>query len=213
MELNEKPRFFGMLAEVMAYHRQDTSEFMLNVFWDACKELPFEQAVAAFNAHAKDPESGKFAPKVADIVRLLHGTKTDRAMVAWGKVYDAMSSVGAYTDVCFDEPAINAAVNDCGGWPKMCRTNTEELSYLQHQFTKSYTAYAGRTDFDYPKVLTGDGGSAELYAKRGLQAPKPRMIGNQQAALAVNAGGVQLLTGGFKQIQAVAREALNERSA
>lgn len=205
--------FQKLITDVLAFYGKDVSDFTMSVWWQACQGFELEQVSKAMTQHATDPEHGQFAPKPADIVKQLAGTKTDRSMVAWGKVYEAMSSVGAYTDVCFDEPAINAAVNDCGGWPKMCRTNMDELSYLQHQFTKSYAAYVGRTDFDYPKVLTGDGGSAELYAKRGLLAPKPRLIGNQQAALAVNAGGVQLLTGGFKQIQAVAREALNERSA
>lgn len=200
MEHSRKQDFFQMVADVMSYYKQDTSEFMLNVFWDACKELEFEAVSKAFNAHAKDPDKGQFAPKVADIVRLLQGTKTDRSMIAWGKVYEAMCSVGAYSDVCFDEAAINAAVNDCGGWPKMCRTSMDELSYLQHQFCKSYAAYSGRSDFEYPRLLVGESGSVALYAKRGLNVPKPRMIGNEQAAQVVYNGGTVAIEHGPKSI-------------
>jgi len=203
MEYSKKQDFFQMVADVMSYYKQDTSEFMLNVFWDACKDLEFEAVSKAFNAHAKDPDKGQFAPKVADIVRLLQGTKTDRSMVAWGKVYDAMCSVGAYTDVCFDEAAINAAVNDCGGWVKMCRTSMENLSYLQHQFCKSYSAYAGRSDYEYPKVLIGETASAALFAKRGLKAPEPRMIGNEQAAKNVYQGGFTAIERGPRSIGAL----------
>jgi hypothetical protein len=45
--------------------------------------------------------------------------------------------VGAYQDVVFDDPAIHAVIEDCGGWPKVCRTELKELSYLQHRFCES----------------------------------------------------------------------------
>lgn len=176
MKHAEKAQFAQMLRDVMSYYKQDTSEFMLSIFWDACKDLEFEQVAKAFNAHAKDPDKGQFAPKVADIVRLLQGTKADRSMLAWNKVYDAMCRVGAYKDVNFGDGAIHAAVNDCGGWPKMCRTNMDELSYLQHRFCKAYQTYSMRDDIEAPPVLLGDHATSE-YSKRGLEAPKPVRIG------------------------------------
>lgn len=182
MNQSDKQKFFVMLSDVMSYYKQDTSEFLLNVFWDACKNVEYEQVCKAINSHVKDPDKGQFAPKVADIVRLLTGTKTDRSALAWGRVYDAMCSVGAYTDVCFDDPAIHAAVNDCGGWVKMCRSDLEELSYLQHRFAQSYQAYANRGEFAYPKVLTGDRSPDALYAKRGLPPPAPTFIGDREKA-------------------------------
>lgn len=177
MRIDQKQDFFAVLTDVMSYYKQDTSEFMLSVFWDACKDIEFEIVCRALNEHAKDPDKGQFAPKVADIVRRLQGGKTDRSAIAWGKVYTAMCEVGAYTDVCFDDKAIHAAVNDCGGWVKMCRSTNDDLSYLQHRFCQSYQAYATRQDFEAPAVLIGDRGPNELYEKRGLPAPKPRMIG------------------------------------
>ena len=71
------------------------------------------------------------------LVRQLAGTATDRAMLAWGKAIDAASRVGAYTDVVFDDPAIHAAIEDMGGWPKFCRGDVKDLSYLQHRFDVS----------------------------------------------------------------------------
>jgi len=182
MNANDKQKFFVMLSDVMSYYKQDTSEFLLNVFWDACKGVEYEQVCKAINSHVKDPDKGQFAPKVADIVRLLVGTKADRGALAWGRVYDSLCSVGAYTDVCFDDPAIHAAIADCGGWVKMCRSDVEELSYLQHRFCQSYQAYVNRGEFSYPKVLIGDRGPDSLYAKRGLPPPTPRFIGDKQKA-------------------------------
>lgn len=185
MRDNEKTKFYALIADVMSYYKQDTSEFMMGLFWDACKDLEFEQVSKAMNDHARDPDRGQFAPKVADIVRLLHGTSTDRAGLAWGKVYEAMCIVGSYTDVVFDDPAIHAAIADCGGWVKMCRCDFADLSYLQHRFCEAYKTYSKRGDFDFPRILNGDRSPDELYAKRGLSPLKPVLIGDKAKAKAV----------------------------
>lgn len=178
----DKPKFKNLLADVMGFYKQDVSTFALSVWWQACEPFEFEQVAKAMTAHAMDADKGNFPPKPADIVRQLAGTKTDKSMLAWGKAFDAASRVGAYTDVVFDDPAIHAAIEDLGGWPKFCRTETSELSYLQHRFAESYRAYIGRQTFDFPSRLTGDRSPDEVYARRGLPAPKPAVIGDIEAA-------------------------------
>ena len=93
-----------------------------------------------------------------------------------------MSAVGAYTDVVFDDPAIHAAAEDMGGWPKMCRTETKELGHLQHRFMQSYRAYTERGQFDFPKRLGGDRSPDSEYEKAGLKLPRPALIGNPERA-------------------------------
>ncbi len=178
MKNGDKVAFKDLLADVMAFYKQDVSTFALTVWWQACERFDFEQVAKALTAHAMDPDRGQFAPKPADLVRQLEGTSTDRAMIAWGKTHDAMGRVGAYSDVVFDDPTIHAVVEDLGGWVKMCRTELSELSYLQHRFTESYRAYAGRGTFEYPKRLGGDRSSDEMYMRRGLPPPKPAVIGD-----------------------------------
>lgn len=185
MRDSEKSHFAGLLTDVMAYYGKDTSSFMLDLWWDACKDFTYEQIAKALNAHAKDAERGVYAPKVADLVRVLSGTHTDRALLAWGKVMDAIGAVGAYQDVCFDDPAIHASINDCGGWMKVCRSDMAELSYLQHRFCQSHKAYVGRGEFDYPRVLIGDRSPDSEYMKRGLKPPKPALVGDKEQALKV----------------------------
>lgn len=182
MRDNEKLKFGEALTDVMGFYKQDLSPFALSVWWQACQAYDFDQIAKALTAHAMDPERGQFAPKPADLVRQLSGTKTDKAMLAWGKAFDAASRVGAYTDVVFDDPAIHATIEDLGGWPKFCRTETAELSYLQHRFSESYRAYVGRESYDFPRRLIGDRSPDEVYAKRGLPAPKPAVIGDVVAA-------------------------------
>lgn len=203
MHTSEQQRFAELVTSALGYYRQDVTPFTLAVWWQGCQPFALEQVSKALTAHATDPDRGQFAPKVADIVRILGGTSTDRAALAWGKVYEAMGSVGAYTDVVFDDAAIHAAVADMGGWQKMCRSSMEELSYLQHRFSESYRAYSGRGEFDYPKVLTGDRSPDELYHKRGLKSPKPRVIGNvERARVVYSQGGGRLDLPALEQRQA-----------
>lgn len=182
MQQHERAEFGQLVTDVLAYYRQDASRFVLDLWWNACKPFALEQVRQAMQRHATDPEHGQFAPKVADLVRILAGTTTDRASLAWGKVLEAMSAVGAYTDVVFDDPAIHAAADDMGGWPKMCRTELKELGLLQHRFMQSYRAYAERGQFDYPKRLGGDRSPDSEYEKAGLKLPRPALIGNPERA-------------------------------
>lgn len=187
---SDMPAFSELLTDAMAFYRQDVSSFALSVWWSACERYSLEQFRKALTAHAMDAERGQFAPKPADIVRHLEGTATDRSMLAWGKVLDAMQSVGAYSDVVFDDPAIHAVIEDLGGWPKVCRGQVKDLGYLQHRFCEAHRAYSGRGQFDYPRLLAGDRSPDEMYRRRGLPPPKPAVVGSRERARQVYLGGV-----------------------
>lgn len=196
MKPNDKPEFARLLTDVMAYYSKDASPFVLSLWWDACQGVELEEVKKALNSHAMDAERGVYAPKVADIVRVLQGTTTDKAALAWGKVLGAMSAVGAYQDVVFDDAAIHAAIVDCGGWQKVCRGDLAELSYLQHRFTQSYKAYTERGSFEYPRMLGGDRSPDSEYLKFGRPLPKPAIVGDPARAARVlelgGAGGPQI---------------------
>lgn len=189
MQRSESQAFRSLLTDVMAYYGKDASPFVLDLWWNAMQGFDLEQVSKALQTHATDAERGQFAPKVADIARVLAGTATDRAALAWGKVHEAMGSVGAYTDVVFDDPAIHAVVEDLGGWPKLCRTLLDDLGYVQHRFQESHRAYTGRGAFDYARRLSGDRSADSEYAKRGLPPPSLAFVGNIAHARAVLANG------------------------
>lgn len=210
MKPSDFREFSKLVTDVMAYYRQDASSFTIQLFWNACQNVEMGRLEKAFQAHCTDAERGVFAPKVADIVRALDGTVTDRAALAWGKVLEAMSSVGAYSDVVFDDPAIHAAIEDCGGWVKICRSQSEELSYLQHRFCQSHKAYTGRGQFEYQRRLIGDRSPDRDYEIRGIPLPKPGIVGDIDKARAVYRGGN---VGGKTAISFTAMDALEAPSA
>lgn len=189
MKLDDKPRFKELLEGVMSYYRQDTSTFILDLWWQACQNFDFEQVHKAMTKHATDPDVGQFAPKVADIVRQLSGTKTDRAVLAWGKMFEAMQRIGQYQDVVFDDPAIHAAVMDLGGWSKVCQTLESDISYLQHRFCELHRAYSNKGQFEFPKMLGGIRSPDHEYLQRNLPIPEPILIGDAETAKQVYLGG------------------------
>jgi Domain of unknown function (DUF6475) len=191
---SEQSAVIELIKDVMKFYKQEASPFALQVWVNAMQPFDFERVSKAFSAHLVNPEGGQFMPKPADIIKALQGTQTDRAALAWAKAYEAAGSVGAYTDVVFDDPAIHCAIEDMGGWPKFCRTETKDLSYAMHLFCEQYKAYVGRGKFDYPKMLRGDRSADAEYEKKGLPLPKPAIIGNPQSAQAVmENGGVRTL--------------------
>lgn len=195
----EKPAFGALLKGALAYWRQEVSEFTLSVWWDGCRRFELEQVSKALSRHAADPERGRFAPLLADVVRELAGTQTDRSLIAWGRVLRAMQTEGAYVSVVFDEPAIHAAIADMGGWQKVCRSEVDELPFLQKRFCESYRAYSARGCVDWPPVLIGEHQQTNQIGSRPV-AP-PVLIGDSEACVEVMRGPAVSLR--------LAREAVN----
>jgi hypothetical protein len=189
MQAADRADFKALLTDALAFYRQDVSKFSLTVWWAACAPFDFEQVAKAFTAHATDAERGRFPPMPADIVRQLQGTQTDRSLLAWGKVYEAMQRVGAYTSVVFDDPAIHAVIEDLGGWVALCRSEADALPHTQRRFCEAHRAYARRPDLPYPPVLLGAHEADNRLA--GKASAKPMLIGDPEAARRVMSGGVE----------------------
>jgi hypothetical protein len=180
MTPNDKTRLMEVLKGVHDFYGKELTRFAGQVWMQACDSFDVEQVSKALSAHLMDPERGQFMPKPADLVRQLQGTKTDRSLIAWGKAYDAMQRVGAYTSVVFDDPVIHAVIADIGGWTTLCRTTTDELPFVQKRFCDSYRAYSGRPLVDFPAKLLGQ--SDMENQARGYEGARPILIGDASKA-------------------------------
>lgn len=181
MRPSDRARFASLLTDAMAFYRRDVSEFALDVWWQACEGFDLEQVGKAITAHALDPELGRFPPMPADIVKQLQGTRTDRALIAWGKVYGAMKDVGGWSSVAFDDPVIHATLEDLGGWPRLCASKIVDLPHEQRRFCDTYRAYATKP-VPYPAILDG------MHAASGAKVT-PVLIGDKARAKAIAEGG------------------------
>lgn len=183
-------RFTQALTACSELYGRELSEGALQMWWTLLERYDIEDVEHAIRACVSNTDSGQFIPKPADIIRVLAGgTHGDRAQIAWGGVLKAMGTVGAYTDVVFDDEATHAVIEDMGGWAKVCRTELKELSFLQHRFCNSHKAYTARGKFDYPNRLGGDRSPDSMFLDKGLPIPKPAFIGNEARCLEVMQGG------------------------
>ena len=197
MQREDFKRFGMALTACAELYGKTVSEGALSLWWEALKRFDIEQVEKAIRQCIESPEGGQFMPKPADLIKRLEGTATDRSLIAWGKVFGAMSSVGAYRSVAFDDGLIHAAVQDCGGWVKLCRSETDELPFVQRRFCDAYRAYSQRPEFPYPAVLVGESEQQNMALGRAVKVPPPTLIGDESKAKAIAlSGGRQLAISG-----------------
>jgi len=187
-------RFTTVMVTASEVYSRVVSEAMAAIYWQTLSPYSIEMVETAFQRHVADPEAGQFFPKPADFIRQMSGTRTDQAQIAWGKVMQAVRIVGAYRDVVFDDALIHLAIEDQGGWPQICRTKIDDLSYAQHKFCEAYRAYVANTPIDYPAVLIGEAGAWNRL--HGHAVADPVLIGNADVARLVMSAG----SGGSAQI-------------
>lgn len=203
MNKTDFPGFIQLLAgEVEVRSRPALSEAAILIWWDRLQGYSLAQVRDGFRRHALDAERGRFMPQPADIVAQVEGTQADRTAIAWGMVLQAMGSVGAYTDVVFDDPAIHIAVEDLGGWPKLCRTPMADLGFVRHAFCQSHRAAINSpTQQAHAPVLRGDRSADSEYLKVGLKPPEAVLIGSPERARLVMSSGqgrAAAMTGGAR---------------
>lgn len=180
MQSTDRAAFKTLLTDALAFYRQDVSIFALTVWWQACQPFELEQVAKALTAHAMDPERGRFPPMPADLARVLQGTRTDRSLMAWAKVMDAIRAAGAWRSVAFDDPAIHAAIVDIGGWVAVCTGQADDLPHLQRRFCDSHKAYTARGEFEFPPLLDGEFDAENRL--NGFATKPPVLIGDPNMA-------------------------------
>jgi len=184
----DRKDFAKLIGAVYAFYRQDTSEFAISVWWEACKPFDLVAVRDALNRHAINPDNGQFMPKPADIVKLLQGSTRDAALVAWSKVDKAVRQCGTYRSVVFDDPIIHRVIQDMGGWIMLGGKTEDEWPFVAKEFENRYRGYRARNEIpEYPAKLLG---IAEAENSRyGFACEPPMLIGKPEVAKQVLLGG------------------------
>jgi hypothetical protein len=182
MQDTESTKFADLLTDAMAYYGKEASKFMLSIFWDALKRFEFEDVSRAFSLHAQNPDNGQWAPKVADIVKLIEGSTASQGMTAWAKVHKAIGSVGRMRSVAFDDPLIHVVLDEMGGWYSLCSTNEAELPFKAREFEKRYQGYRLRRETPpFSPYLIG-GHEADNRSNGYATPTPPALVGDPERA-------------------------------
>ncbi|WP_219117090.1 DUF6475 domain-containing protein [Janthinobacterium sp. UMAB-56] len=180
--------FAGMVGAITELYGRAASEFAITIWWGALRQYDLAAVRQAFDRHVRNPDTGQFAPKPADLIRMMGGTTQDSALVAWAKVDRALRVVGPYRSVVFDDSLIHRVLVEMGGWVSLGAKTEQEWPFVGKEFENRYRGYRMRNERpDYTPVLVG---MTEAQNQRaGFGVEPPMMIGDQKLAARVMAGG------------------------
>jgi hypothetical protein len=190
MHPNDFDNLLNLLTDVHTMYRQKFEPRLTQIWFNALSNYTFLDIEVALNRHLLNPESGRFVPLPADVVRVLDGGTGVQAASAWTKVEQAIKRVGPWRTVIFDDAIIHRVIEDMGGWTKMNDHATmEDLKFAGIDFGKRYQGYVlkGGIAQDYPARLLG---YAELAnSNGGFAVEAPLLIGVAGNAAKVGQGG------------------------
>lgn len=146
-----------MLAEVFG---RKISEPMLRGYAIGLSDIPPEALRGSLERSIRECDR---MPTVAEI-RSHAGcgepeSASERAIIAWGHV-QRTTRLGSYRSVTFDDPAINAAIRNLGGWPEiLAKPATEFDTWIRKDFCRIYEAIvrSGHLDEHEARPLPGIG--------------------------------------------------------
>lgn len=198
MKHEDKPAFAKMMIALSEYYGRELSEGMIGIYWQGLENFEVKSVNEALNRHIRNPDSGQYMPKIADIVKMLSGSTQDSALIAWAKVDRGLRTVGVYESVVFDDALIHRVLTDMGGWITLGNKTEDDWPFVAKEFENRYRGFSVRSERpDYPPVLFGMAESQNNQI--GFKTQPPRLIGDPDRARTVyqNGSSVQL---GFERL-------------
>jgi hypothetical protein len=189
-------QLIGTTGDLYGKHQ---SPFAIGLWWGVLKDFELDAIRDAISRHIRNPDTGQFMPKPADVVRMMQGSTLDAASVAWSKVDKALRSIGTYSDVVFDDALIHRVIEDMGGWVFLGTKTEKEWPFFGNEFITRYRGYASRGEVpEYRPTLTGIANAENR--QRGFADFPPVLVGDERAAAQVMALGVEMKSG-FKRLE------------
>ena len=192
MNSHDMENFVEVWTAAYAVYGKTVSDPMLDVVFNALSNYSLQDIRTGLSGHVKNPDSGQFPPKPADVIKHISGNSQSAAAEAWAKVDYAVRCVGNYRSVVFDDPKIHAALERLGGWIKVSMTSGDEYPFLQNHFLKLYQGFTVHPPESFPRKLLGTcehQNSQHSQFARGKPMDEPALIGDPERASQVYHGG------------------------
>lgn len=153
------------------------------IWWSILNPYTAEQIARAMESHIGDPDSGRFAPKPADIIAKITGnTKQkeigveDKAMQEWESIKLGIRKIGAHGNYHSDDKVAIKAIQSLGGWSALCHTPEGTLdTWKRKEFIAAYKIFV--TAKDLPQYANGIGHDSQerVEAKEFMAQLESRM--------------------------------------
>jgi hypothetical protein len=210
MKTQHRESFGALMTGIGELYGKSMSPELIAIYWDGLKDYEFDEVKIAINLHVRNPDTGQFMPKIADVVKFVEGGTLTQAMRAWQKVMDAVRMVGTYQTVVFDDPVIHAVISDMGGWQSIGQITDDDLPFKAREFEKRYQGYRVKPPTHYPRKLLGifEVTNNTLGYR---DTDKPVLLGNPERALMVLEKGADRPALAVQRLDDVLPKALIER--
>lgn len=165
MTQNDFLQFGELMAVLGEAFSKEPSAYKIEIYFRALKDLSIEEIKTAVDNIIKTRTITGTFPLVSEIREAVNGNIDDKAVIAISKIEDAIRSIGAYSNVVFDDPLIHAVIVRYGGWVKLCEVTSDEWKFLRKDLEKHYKAlartYSNSNHLpEVPSVLIGIHGGA-----------------------------------------------------
>lgn len=118
------------------YGRPPLTQEGLRLFALTIQDYSWAQVERAIAEHIR---TSPYFPKPADVVAAIEGTAEGRAAEAWVLVLKGIDRHGSYQSVSFGNPATHYAIQQMGGWVRLCDTLTDrDIPFRAKDFTRLY---------------------------------------------------------------------------
>ena len=141
MQQADLSEFSYLMLSVGKIYGKALSKECIELFWLSLQAYPIKAVRFALQQHIANQHAGRFFPKPADVLHMLHAGDEGKAYCAWNEVVAAIGHTGAYGDVRFADPLIAVILRDMGGWTRLCRSQSADLPFKQKQFSQQYLHY------------------------------------------------------------------------
>ena len=173
-----------VISAVGELYGKPVGEFAISLWWGALKDYDLKAVQEALSRHVRNPDSGQFMPKPADVVKMMQGSTQDSALSAWAKVDKAVRHVGPYKSVAFDDPLIHVVLHEMGGWTALGQKTDDEWPFVAREFETRYRGFKARGEIPpYPPKLVGI--SDAHNENEGFKQTQPMLIGDANKAIQV----------------------------
>jgi hypothetical protein len=135
----DRERFAEVLAALAASFGKEADVAMAEGYWMGLADIELEEFERAC---ARAIRESQFFPKPVELRRHAGYLAADlRAVLAWDVVCNTIARHGYVASVDFDDPLVNAAIRNMGGWPRLCAMPSEEFQvWGRKEFERIYGA-------------------------------------------------------------------------
>ena len=138
MNTKQKKEFAdSYMATCLAYDKEFNVE-LAKLYFSDLSEYSIQQVSAAFSKHRKDPDRGRFFPKVADLVYQITGTEKQQgesldqqAELQWAAIMRAATNGSEPVNISVEA---RSALRAIGGCQKVGYTLEKEIPFLKREF-------------------------------------------------------------------------------